>query len=137
MDCFHCIFKSTEKLAHLIQCSNWFHDFSISCSICSKSTKSMKPNGNISTGFAKVLLFVKNFYFKQKLSFLINTIFGYVSQTSGVIACGTRMLKKYFSNWKKYFLVWHFIENQVFTISALFLCSGVCSLFKPMKLVCQ
>ena len=34
---------------------------------------------------AKVLLFVKNCCFKEKLSFLINTLFGYVLQTAGVI----------------------------------------------------
>ena len=45
----------------------------------------MKPNGNISAGFAKVLLLVKNYNFKLKLSFLIKTLFGYVFQTSGVI----------------------------------------------------
>ena len=53
----------------------------------------MKPNGNISTGFAKVILSVKNYYFKQKLSFLINTLFGYVLQTSGVIALTLRYAK--------------------------------------------
>ena len=35
------------------------------------------------------------------------------------------MLKTYFNSWKKYFLVWHFIENQVFIISALFPCFSV------------
>ena len=77
MDFFHCILKSTDNLAHLIPVLwlvSWFLCFF--CSICSKSMKSMKSYGNISTGFAKVLLFVKNYYFKQKLSFLINTLFG-------------------------------------------------------------
>ena len=35
------------------------------------------------------------------------------------------MLKTYFNSWKKYFLVSHFIENEVFTISALFPCFSV------------
>ena len=43
--------------------------------------------------------------------------------------------KKYFNSWRKYFLVWHFIENQVFTISALFPCFSLFSFFKLMKLV--
>ena len=42
--------------------------------------------------------------------------------------------KKYFNSWRKYFLVWHFIE-LIFTISALFPCFSVFSLFKLMKLV--
>ena len=44
--------------------------------------------------------------------------------------------KKYFNSWRKYFLAWHFIENQVFTIFALFPCFSVFSLFKLMQLVC-
>ena len=40
------------------------------------------------------------------------------------------------NSWRKYFLVWHFMENQVFTISALFPCFSVFSLFKLMQLVC-
>ena len=45
--------------------------------------------------------------------------------------------KNYIQNFsarkKKYFLACHFIENQVFMISALFPCF---SLFKLMQLVC-
>ena len=33
--------------------------------------------------------------------------------------------KKYFNFWKKYFLAWHFIENQVFIIFTLFPCFSV------------
>ena len=40
------------------QCSRWFHDFSFSCSTDSKSAKSMRPNGNISTEWAKGFSFV-------------------------------------------------------------------------------
>ena len=60
---------------------------SISCSTCSKSTKSMKPNGNINTKCATVLYFVWEkvlFYTKIKVSYY-NNIFGNVFQTSGVI----------------------------------------------------
>ena len=103
----------------------------------------MNPNGNISTEWPKVLSFVwENYYFIQKLSFLINTLFGKVFQTSGVTglnnatACETLLLKTYFNCWKKYFLVWHFTENQVFAISALFSYFSVCSLLKLIRLVC-
>ena len=83
------------------------------------------------------LLFAKNYYFKQKLSFLINTLFGNVFRIQewrlNATVCKTLMLKKYFNSWKKYFLVWHFIKNQVFRnfclISMFF---SVCSLFKLM-----
>ena len=44
------------------------------------------------------------------------------------------MPKKYFNSWKKHFLVWHFIENQVFTISALFPCFQRTQLFKRRRL---
>ena len=40
------------------------------------------------------------------------------------------------SYWKKYFLVWNFIENQVFMNSTLFSSFSVANLFKSMQLVC-
>ena len=115
MDCFDCIFISTEDLAYFtLIFSPWFHDCSISCSTCTKSTKSIKSNGNISKKWAKVLYFVleKVLFYRQ------------VMRNSDA--------KKYFNSRKKYFLVWYFIENQVFKISTLFLCFSVFSLFKLM-----
>ena len=72
------------------------------------------------------LLFEKS-YFIQKLSFLINNLFGNIFQTS--------VLKKYLNSWKKYFLVWHFIENQIFIVSALFSGFSVFYIFNLMQLV--
>ena len=59
MDCCDCIFISTNNLAYSIPIPmfslvSWF----LYCSTCSKSTKSMKPNGNISMEWAKVLAFL-------------------------------------------------------------------------------
>ena len=60
MDCFNCIFISTtNNLAYLtpipmFSLVSWF----LYCNTCSKSTKSMKPNGNISMEWAKVLAFL-------------------------------------------------------------------------------
>ena len=72
------------------------------------------------------LLFEKS-YFIQKLSFLINNLFGNIFQTP--------VLKKYLNSWKKYFLVWHFIENQIFIVSALFSGFSVFYIFNLMQLV--
>ena len=62
---------------------SWF----LYCSTCSKSTKSMKPNGNISTEWAKVLSFVweKVLFYREVICFLINNLFGNAFQTSRVI----------------------------------------------------
>ena len=62
---------------------SWF----LYCSTCSKSTKSMKPNGNISTEWAKVLSFVweKLLFYREVICFLINNLFENVFQTSRVI----------------------------------------------------
>ena len=168
---------------------SWF----LYCSTCSETTKSMKPNGKISTERVKVFSVVWEkalFYREVVICFLINNLFRDVFQTSRVIdliryhcvksvqirsfywslisrirtkngeilrispysvqmqeiadqkklriwthftqrtLCETPMLKKYLSSWKRYFLVWQFIENQVFIISALFPCFSVFSLFK-------
>ena len=69
---------------------------SIYCSTCSKSTKSMKPNGNISTKWSTVLYFVwEKCYFIEKLKFFhYNNIFGNVFQTSGVIDLITLLYAK-------------------------------------------
>ena len=62
---------------------SWF----LYCNTCSKSTKSMKPNGNISTEWAKVLSFVweKVLFYREVMCFLINNLFGNVFQTSRVM----------------------------------------------------
>ena len=75
---------------------------------------------SVRNGLTFFLLFRKKYYFIQKLSFLINNLFGNVFQTP--------LLKKYFNSWKKYFLVWHFIENQVFIVTVLFPCFSTFSL---------
>ena len=51
-----------------------------------ESTKSMKPNGNISTEWAKVLFFVweKLLFYREVICFVINNL-GNVFQTSRVI----------------------------------------------------
>ena len=87
-------------------------------------------------------LFAKNYYFKQKLTFLINTLsetfFEFGSDKLNAAICKTLMLKKYFNSWRKYFLVRHFIENQVFgNFRVVFMFFSVCSLFKLMQLICQ
>ena len=69
---------------------SWFLYFhgSISCSTCTKSTKGMKPYGNISirNGEKFFILLGKKYYFIQKLKFSYhNSLFGNVFQTSGVI----------------------------------------------------
>ena len=62
---------------------SWF----LHCSTCSKGTKSMKPNGNISTEWVKVLSFVweKVLFYREVICFLINNLFEKVFQTSRVI----------------------------------------------------
>ena len=40
--------------------------------------------------------------------------FEFRSDRLNATVCKTLMLKKYFISWKKYFLVWHFIESQLF-----------------------
>ena len=63
---------------------SWF----LYCSACSRSTKSMKPNGNISTEWANVLSFAWEkllFYMFYISYFLINNLFENVFQTSRVI----------------------------------------------------
>ena len=69
---------------------------SISCSTCSKNTKSMKPNGNISTKWATVLYFVWEkvlFYTKVKV-FLLQQDFQKRFQTSGTVGLITLLYAK-------------------------------------------
>ena len=70
-------------------------------STCSKSTNSMKPNGNTSTEWAKVfsLVWEKVLLYGEVICFLINNFFGNVFQK-------TPMLKRYLNSRKRYFLVW-------------------------------
>ena len=106
VDCFGCIFISTEDLAYFNQFSQWLHDFSISCSTCSKSTNSMKPNGNISTQWAKVLYFVWQkvlFHIEIKV-FLLQQPFrkrfsnSRSNRFSNATVCETPMRKKCFDS---------------------------------------
>ena len=57
------------------------------CSTCSKSTKSMKANGNTSMEWPKVLSFVweKVLFYREVICFIINNLFEKVFQTSRVI----------------------------------------------------
>ena len=57
------------------------------CGTCSKSTKSMKPNGNISMEWVKALSFVweKVLFYREVICFLIDNLFGNLFQTSRVI----------------------------------------------------
>ena len=83
---------------------------------------------SVRDGLRFFLLFGKKYYFIEKLTFLIDNLFRNVFQTP--------MLRKYFNSWKEYFLAWHFIENQVFIISALFPYFSITKrLFKLMQLV--
>ena len=116
---------------------------SISCSTCSKSTKAWNQMGtSVRNGQQFFILFGRKYYFILKLKFsYYNNIFGKVfhfksNRPNNATVCETPMLKKYFNSWRKYFPVWHFIGNHVFTISALFPCFSVFSLFKLMQLVC-
>ena len=98
------------NLAYLISIQmfslySWF----FYCSFFYKSTKSMKPNGNTSLEWAKFLSLVweKELFYREVICFLINFLLGNLFQKSP-------MLKRYFwylNSWKKYFLVWQFIEN--------------------------
>ena len=116
------------SLAYLIHIpmfslSSWF----FYCSTYSKSTNSIKTNGNTSTKWAKVLSFVwEKYYFIEKLYIFFLMTFSetlFKPQEYRLINATVRetpMLKKYLNYWNRPFLVWQFIENQVFTISALF-----------------
>ena len=63
---------------------SWF----LYCSTCSKSTKTMILNGNISTEWAKVLSFVweKVLFYRKVIFFLINNLFQNVFQTWRIIS---------------------------------------------------
>ena len=50
--------------------------------------------------------------------------------------CKTPVLKKCFNSWKKYFLVWYFIGNQVFINFVLLFVLVYLVLFELMQLVC-
>ena len=78
---------------------NFLTDFMIcfiSCSTCSENTKSMKPNGNITTKWATVLYFVWEkvlFYTKVKV-FLLQQDFQKRFQTSGTVGLITLLYAK-------------------------------------------
>ena len=90
MDYFDCLFISTNdfSLAYLMPIPmfsvfSWF----LYCSTYSKSTKSRKPNENISTEWAKVLSIVyeKLLFYREVIYFLINNLFENIFQTSRVV----------------------------------------------------
>ena len=100
-------------LIPMFSLGSWFLYFhgSISCSTCSKSTKSMKRYGNISAEWAKILYFVWEkvlFYTEVKVSYY-NNIFENVFRTSGAIGLITILYvqkfnaKKVFQLLEKYF----------------------------------
>ena len=96
---------------------------------------------SVRNGLRFFLLFGKKYFFIQKSSFLISNLFGNVFQTLRVTGLITLLYaklrsKKYLNSWKNCFLVWQFIENQVFITSALFPCFSVFSLFKLIQFVC-
>ena len=86
---------------------SWF----LYCSTCSKSTKSMKPNGNISTEWAVVLSFVweKELFHREVIYFLINNLFWKrfsilkSNRLNNATACEIPMPKKVFKLLEKVF----------------------------------
>ena len=148
MACFDCILISTEDLVYFtLIYSPWFHDFSISCSTCTKSTKSMKSNGNISTEGAIVLYFVleKALCYTQVKVFLFSNLFGNVfsnfrsNSRNNATICETPMLKKYFNSWKKVFssLKTRFSKcPRYFHVLAYFIQINVISLSSDGAVIC-
>ena len=88
---------------------------------------------SVRNGLRLFLLFGKKHCFIQKLSFLVNNLFGKkfsnfkTNSLNDAAICKTPMLKKYLNSWKKHLLVWQFRENQSFIIFALFSCFSVFS----------
>ena len=73
----------------------WLVSWFLYCSTCSKSVRSMKPNGNISMEWAKVLSFVwEKVLFYREVKFLIDNLFGNFFQTSRVIGLTTLLYVK-------------------------------------------
>ena len=144
MDCFDCIFISTEDLAYFISIFSlvsWFVLFLAAPALRVRKAWNLMGT-SVRNGQQFFILFGRKYYFILKLKFsYYNNIFGKVShfksnRPNNATVCETPMLKKYFNSWRKYFLFRHFIENQVLTISTLFPCFSVFSLFKLMQLVC-
>ena len=101
----------------------WLY-FSVSCSTwCSKSTKSMKPNeASVSDWLRFFLSFAKNYYFKRKLSFFINTLLRKHFSNSGVTSLTLlyiMMVKSISSSGKSIFWSGILLKTNFFTISAL------------------
>ena len=148
MACFDCIFISMEDLAYFtLIFPPWFHDFSISYSTCTKSMKSMKSIGNISTEWAIVLYFVleKALCYTQVKVFLFNNLFGNVfsnfqsNSLNNATVCETPMLKKYFNFWKKVFssLKTRFSKcPRYFHVLAYFIQINVISLYSDGAVIC-
>ena len=112
--------------------ANFLTGFMISLFLAAPALRVRRASNLMGTsvrdGLRFFLLLGKKYYFIEKLTFLIDNLFRNVFQTP--------MLRKYFNFWKEYFLAWHFIENQVFIISALFPYFSITKrLFKLMQLV--
>ena len=112
--------------------ANFLTGFMISLFLAAPALRVRRASNLMGTsvrdGLRFFLLFGKKYYFIEKLTFLIDNLFRNVFQTP--------MLREYFNFWKEYFLAWHFIENQVFIISALFPYFSITKrLFKLMQLV--
>ena len=135
------------SLAYLMPISmfslfSWFLYCNTSCT----STKSMKPNGNISMEWPKVLSFVweKVLFHREVICFLINNLFWNVFQISRVIDLIALLsdcmwnsdAKKVFKLLEKVIssLTVHSIENQVFKNFTLFPCFSIFTLFTLISL---
>ena len=140
MDCFDCLFISMEDLAYFISIFSLVSRFVLF--LATPALRVQRTSNLIRTlrnGQQFFTLFGRKYYFIQKLKFsYYNNIFrkviakgviGLITLLSGKLRCQN------FNSWRKYFPLWHFIENQVFTISALFPYFSAFSLFKLMELV--
>ena len=129
-------------LIPLIMSSHCFHDFSIAAPAPRVRRTWNLMGTSVRNGQKFLLLFWKKSYFIEKLyvflliTFLETFFSNFKSnRPNNATVCETRMLKKYLNSWKKYFLVWQFIGNQISIISALFPCFRIFSLFKLIKKV--
>ena len=125
MDCFDCMFYGIIYCEFKGQFSlygtNVLNSFMIFLFLAARPPRVRGAwnllGTSVRNGLRFFLFLERKYYFIQKLSFLINHRFGNVFQFSWVICSKnttvweTPRLKKYFSSWKKYFIVWHFMGN--------------------------
>ena len=131
MDCFDCIFISTNDLLWPIwyqyQCSHCFHDFSVAV-LVPRVLRAWNLIGTPVRNRRRFFLWEKVLFCREVICFLINNLFGNVFQK-------TPTLKRYLSSWKRHFLVWKFKENEVFIIPAYFNVFIQISVFSLFKLI--